>query len=504
MVPPRIGVARSPVTVAGLYVLLVLVACGVTFHSLALSMRAGDDMVTHQQKAAVDRGLTAFLHRLALEMRFAGLGEEIFEEARFGAADGVGCKIAALERLGHKICFLVDEAGQPLRSAAEPRAQPPEQALQFARRASRIIGDLAARPPFHRNEYRHLARGGQGADVYHRHIVELTTWNGAPAFAVASTVFPEVRSPPRKGQPHIVIAIAEFGDELLERLGAEIGLSAMRWVKQNAAGTRAVLNVRNGAGADIGIVGWRESRLTPRIIKSTRNQLVGAAILMVVLSLLVIVLAGNYLGQMREHRARIQHYAEHDQLTGLGNRFLFNRRIKEELATIAGRGSKLSLLSFDLDRLKDVNDRFGHPAGDATLVEVARRMREVCPPGADLLRLGGDEIVVLLPATEPPVALGIAERMIASIVQPIDLVDGLQARVGASAGLVVLPDDAGDAVEALLRADLALYQAKRSGGNKALRFGIELAREAAGHSGPGAQRAVAGEGRRQLRAGNLG
>jgi len=153
--------------------------------------------------------------------------------------------------------------------------------------------------------------------------------------------------------------------------------------------------------------------------------------------------------QMREE-ARLM--ASHDSLTGLLNRRGF---FNSELPAGA-------LILVDIDGFKEVNDTFGHAAGDDTLIEVATRIGEqvggvphVCA------RLGGDEFVLVV-ALGGPSALDIAER----VVDRLDLMVDRQVRISASAGLVACHGEVWDIDEALARADSALYRAKRQGGNR--------------------------------------
>ncbi|MDG4834772.1 bifunctional diguanylate cyclase/phosphodiesterase [Solwaraspora sp. WMMD1047] len=155
------------------------------------------------------------------------------------------------------------------------------------------------------------------------------------------------------------------------------------------------------------------------------------------------------------------HAAAHDALTGLINR----RRLMERGAELlAGRHADgvTALLLIDLNHFKEVNDTLGHPSGDRVLVEVADRLR-ASAGGNDLVaRLGGDEFAILftgLPA--PAIATHRADALLAVLHEPINL-DGMRISVEASGGIAVAPGTGGMA-ELLRRADVAMYQAKRSG-----------------------------------------
>ncbi len=148
--------------------------------------------------------------------------------------------------------------------------------------------------------------------------------------------------------------------------------------------------------------------------------------------------------------------AHTDELTGLLNR----RALHAEFARLADAGEPLSLILLDLDGFKSVNDRHGHAAGDAVLIEMARRMRTVCDDAAHIARLGGDEFAVLLPGGTAKDAQSIADRILNSLVHPIDLACA-KVRIGASAGMAAATVGEVNVHRLLATADDALYAAKR-------------------------------------------
>ncbi|MEO5342096.1 MAG: diguanylate cyclase [Gammaproteobacteria bacterium SHHR-1] len=166
--------------------------------------------------------------------------------------------------------------------------------------------------------------------------------------------------------------------------------------------------------------------------------------------------------------------ANFDKLTQLPNRSLFDDRLDSTLASARRHGRSFALLYVDLDWFKGVNDELGHAAGDALLGEVATRM-EGCVREADTVgRLGGDEFAVILAdLNQAAEAEEIAVRINQALSQPFELAEG-QARISASIGIALYPEDGGD--EALLKrqADRALYAAKAAGRN-----GYKMARQLA-------------------------
>jgi diguanylate cyclase (GGDEF)-like protein len=162
--------------------------------------------------------------------------------------------------------------------------------------------------------------------------------------------------------------------------------------------------------------------------------------------------------------------AFHDSLTGLPNRALFLDRLQHALDVAARRETELCVLFVDLDRFKAVNDSIGHAAGDELLRAVAERL-SVCTRAADTAaRFGGDEFAVLLEddgrGVQPD---AVAERIIAAMRRPFD-VEGKEVFIGATVGIAHARDASLGADELLRNADLAMYRAKKAGGNRAATY----------------------------------
>lgn len=173
-----------------------------------------------------------------------------------------------------------------------------------------------------------------------------------------------------------------------------------------------------------------------------------------------VVLAIEDVTRRREDQARIQHLAHHDHLTGLPNRPYFIERAQQAIDLARRQGRKVGLLFIDLDCFKQVNDSFGHDAGDCVLKTVANRMRTTIRTSDTVCRQGGDEYVVLLPDLESVQGLQtLAHKLLAAIEEPIAY-DQQALSVSASIGMAYFPDHA-TTIEALVAAaDAAMYQAK--------------------------------------------
>lgn len=163
--------------------------------------------------------------------------------------------------------------------------------------------------------------------------------------------------------------------------------------------------------------------------------------------------------------------ATHDPLTGLLDRDALFVEAEHESARVAGTGLGYGMVFVDLDRFKAVNDGFGHAVGDRVLVEIADRIT-ASVRGVDLVaRFGGDEFVVLVPATDDPRRVGasLAESIRAGIGRPV-VVDDVRVPVSASVGFAWSPPGGADPDQLVNEADTAMYDAKQTGRNRTVAF----------------------------------
>lgn len=161
----------------------------------------------------------------------------------------------------------------------------------------------------------------------------------------------------------------------------------------------------------------------------------------------------------------IKHLANHDALTGLPNRRLFNERILLEISHARRDQQKLAVLLFDLDQLKRVNDSFGHDVGDLLLQAVGQRLIGLLRKSDTVSRMGGDEFLVILPGLENPEAVVItAERILSALSTPFQL-EGNHIQITTSIGISIFPDDGEEVSNLVKKADSAMYHAKQKGGN---------------------------------------
>lgn len=165
---------------------------------------------------------------------------------------------------------------------------------------------------------------------------------------------------------------------------------------------------------------------------------------------------------------RLAYLALHDQLTGVANRQLLQQQLDDAIERATALGEPLSLLFLDVDEFKNINDRFGHAAGDAVLIELARRLSTGVRAGDVVGRIGGDEFVAICADADVKAGLSVAERVLALIQAPVPVATGVISP-SVSVGLAVYrpetdPPPTGE--QLLIRADGAMYESKDAGKNR--------------------------------------
>ena len=178
-------------------------------------------------------------------------------------------------------------------------------------------------------------------------------------------------------------------------------------------------------------------------------------------------------GDFGEHRMReLERLALHDPLTGAHNRRFFDEALRREVHRHRRYGRPVSVVLFDVDDLKAINDRGGHAAGDRALIDIAAAAENLIRASDSAARLGGDEFALLLPETDQPRALIVAERLRATVASlPTDA-----GRASISVGVASLPHDGQTAEELQASADRALYWVKKHGKNRCATAGPVEAR----------------------------
>jgi diguanylate cyclase len=282
--------------------------------------------------------------------------------------------------------------------------------------------------------------------------------NGVDAVALAPIQSAE------RGPRAILVGIAPFDQRLLSRLSSHAEIAPLHLAStgsHDAAGAEMAL--ADIDGRPIASLTWNPAQ------PGHERALWFAAFLVFFASLfaaLVVYHSRRVARVLAESEARAQQLAGQDLLSGLPNRALFNQYLEAEIGRTARTGSAFALFYLDLDRFKEINDSFGHEAGDRLIKASTQRIAAILRGGDRLARLGGDEFAILQTEVRGPRDCEmLAKRILHEMGQPFDLGDQ-KVFAGMSIGIALHPHDAKDLQGLMRRADLALYRAKNEGRNR--------------------------------------
>ena len=169
--------------------------------------------------------------------------------------------------------------------------------------------------------------------------------------------------------------------------------------------------------------------------------------------------------EQKKYEEKLLLQANYDELTGLANRTLYFDRLSSAIKLAKRRNELVAILFIDLDDFKTINDTYGHIVGDELLKKAAARLSDTIRDADTVARIGGDEFVIVLPQIKTvDDAAHVADKVLESL-SCVFVLDNLEAFIGASIGISVYPDDAGDVMTLHRNADIAMYKAKEKGKN---------------------------------------
>jgi diguanylate cyclase (GGDEF)-like protein len=257
-------------------------------------------------------------------------------------------------------------------------------------------------------------------------------------------------------QHSIEVRRNEGFDEALRIVNSDIGAVEMRDIRVNIEAIQRQLQARKAAEL-------------ARSAQRSSNTLLGmifGGIVVALLSAAAYLLIAWELRERRQLAARVEAQANQDALTHLPNRRFFVQWLGFNLAQAKRDGADLALMFIDLDGFKSVNDRYGHDAGDALLVQIARRFRATLRESDLLARVGGDEFALIAPNAKDGREMGQLAQRLLNALSDTGAPKLAGEPVGASIGIAFYPDDAEDLQGLVAAADAAMYAAKRAGKNR--------------------------------------
>ncbi|WP_340317578.1 putative bifunctional diguanylate cyclase/phosphodiesterase [Rhizorhabdus argentea] len=370
---------------------------------------------------------------------------------------------------GHDEVFIVDGADRVIYAMRSGRR---EVASVYAKSIGTTVTPLISEL---RGKMLSGADTGNDATVLSPGASDLGTVHGHPAMISVKPIVPETDDIVLKpGSEYLHVSIRyldrSFAANLARRYELAYGHFA-RLPPDSSAYRQVPLRARNGNL--LGYFVWEPFRPGTAMLGEVAPALIVALLFVFVIVAWLLHRISHRTLQLSAAKSHAQHLANHDPLTGLANRALFDKRLGRGLAQLDLTGRSLALLYVDLDHFKNVNDHLGHPTGDMLIRAMAQVLLDLAP-GDVVARLGGDEFAIIHVADD---AASSAEQLAQSIhralARPIDLGDG-EVLIGASIGIAVAPRDGHDPVELVRKADIALYDAKLTGRRRHSFFAPEM------------------------------
>ncbi len=308
------------------------------------------------------------------------------------------------------------------------------------------------------------ARPRSGADAGTRLIGRYIVEHGSLVLlAAAMTQVPD--APGAIG----LVASRSLDAEGVAKLGGRLSISDLRLTAENSGGSNSV-PVPVAGGAELAHLVWAPERPGDPILARLLPIAIFSALAIAIFAWLSYAHVARVTANMLHSEEKAQHLAGHDTLSGLPNRLRFTEHLNALLSRIDREDAGLAVVFVDLDKFKEVNDTYGHAAGDLVIVGCAERMASQLRANDVLARFGGDEFAIIQTGVKSPRDAEALARRIIEAIRPAFQIGEAEAYVGASLGIALAPENASDAAELMRLADIAMYRAKNSGRNRACFF----------------------------------
>ncbi len=380
------------------------------------------------------------------------------------ASQNIGASVGGA--LGNEVVFVLDANDKPIYGHVAGKDVAPSAFSRYGGRAVRLI-----------EQVRQIeADPKKVAELRAVHRSRVTLIGDAPTLITVSLVRPDLKAKLRGARAPLLVTgvpvansvVTAFAERfLLHDARIEVvktaqltTASAQRVIGKTADGRRIVMR-------------WTPRRPGEELLKSATPLLAAAVAAAALGSFLLFRITRRAAKKLLLSEAEAKHLSLHDPLTGLANRTLFTDRLVHAHAILRRKSGHLGVLCIDLDRFKEVNDSYGHDAGDQLIREVARRLKTICRDTDTICRLGGDEFAIIQPDTTPNGAAALAQRVVEGLSGEVDLTIG-RAELSCSVGVAVVSDAEQGQAELLRQADVALYRAKEAGRGRFCFFEPEM------------------------------
>ncbi len=380
------------------------------------------------------------------------------------ASQNIGASIGGA--LGYSVVFVLDADNRPIYGHMNGTDVAPESFGIYAAQTQRLINRVRAieTDPAQVAQLR----------AVHKSRVELV--NGEPVMITVSLVRPDLKAKLRGARAPLIVSGIPVANSVAQAFAERFLLKNARVEVVPASEIKGenaqALMGRAPDGRGI-VLRWDPRQPGAELLRQATPLLVLAFTAAALCAVLMFRVTRRAAKKLLLSEAEAKHLALHDPLTGLANRTLFTDRLIHAHALLRRKSGYLSVLCIDLDRFKEVNDSYGHDAGDQVIREVARRLKGICRDTDTICRLGGDEFAIIQPDTTPAGAAALAQRVVEGLSGELDLTIG-RSELSCSVGVAVVSDADQGQAEMLRQADVALYRAKEAGRGRYCFFEPEM------------------------------
>ena len=398
-----------------------------------------------------------------------------FTDANFG--------VFLTETYAHDEVYILNAKDQPIYAYADSKSLDPSAFNKRSAELDALIAEirrddtsrLQARPDMmaeSKGRYRVLT--GVQVASWSGHIISV---DGRPAVVAGMTIVPNVDKTLLKGTPNLLLSITFIDEAFINDVGHSLLLPDLSLTPKAAAGDGIVSEPFVGDDHIlVGYLNW-STRRPGQVLLTIILPLVAFAILGTgVLTAVMFRRLRRTSEELAKREAQARYEAKHDPLSGLPNRAQMVEKIETFLRNHGSKNAHRQAIAayIDIDRFKDINDTLGHEAGDNLIKAVAARLQTRLRPSDFLSRFGGDEFAILCSPAGKDAGASLAARIAAAFSTPFNI-QQQTIRVTASVGIASAPENGTTADELMRHADIALYEAKSQGRDRAITFCREMA-----------------------------
>jgi diguanylate cyclase (GGDEF)-like protein len=442
--------------------IIVMLMAGLVATFVWIAARKSDELSIERQQHVIATVLEQNFRAIAHDQEAATVWDDSVRELSAPVLDATwldeNLGVWFYTYYGHDEVFIVDPRDRVVYAMREGRRH---DAGTYARSVGSVATPLIAEL---RNKMQSGVKIPKASSVLSPGAIDLGTFHGHPAIISVKPIVSDTGEITQKpGTEYFHVSIRYLDGSFVADLARRYQLTDGHFASAPPEDeNRSRVALRTHRGTLIGYFVWAPFRPGTAMLGEVAPALVISLLLVLGTIVWLLRRISRSALQLSAAKSQAVHLANHDPLTGLANRALFDRQLSQELVQLGVAGKTMALLHIDLDHFKNVNDHLGHPTGDLLICALARVLSEVAP--SDLVaRLGGDEFAIIHIADN---AAKSAERLARNIqkilARPIDLGHG-EVLIGASIGLAVAPADGTDPVELVRKADIALYDAKHRG-----------------------------------------